>query len=134
MVCLIICTGCVKKTVKHKQSVMHYQDVSRFSLLENVALPFASTIEYYQGQKNIEAGNKADIFYVYFDNCSIDFLVDYYKNTMEQYGWILNQEFNASDAVILHFSSVSRTCFVYIYKQEFSDNSTEKVMLCVAKE
>ncbi|RTL05929.1 hypothetical protein EKK58_06885 [Candidatus Dependentiae bacterium] len=107
-------------------------EVSSFFLLENVALPFSSTVERYL-QEEAFANGRTDTFYAYFPECSVDFLVEYYKNTMEQFGWILEHEFYTIDGVIICFFSVTRICFVYIYKDGINGDTTKKVMLCIGQ-
>lgn len=132
IVCLVFCVSCSQKSFVGKKNTERFQDTSHFPLLENVALPFSSKLEHYLNKEHLNT-SEADTFYVYFPECSVDFLLEYYKNTMEQLGWILGQEFFTIEAVILCFFSVTRTCFVYIYKDHISEYKTKKVMLCVGQ-
>lgn len=129
---LSLLMGCAKqKSVNNKkENTVRIEAISHIPLFQNVAVPFSSTIEQYHA--DTDGTDKSKTVYLYFPAQSVDFIVLYYKNTMEQYGWILSNEFDGSDVVILHFFSVSRTCLVCIYKHSPLQVNTKKIMLCAA--
>lgn len=130
---LSLLTGCAKqKSANNKRkNTVRIDTISHIPLFQNVAAPFSSTIEQYRANDTDEVG-RSETVYLYFPEQAVDFTVLYYRNTMEQYGWILSNEFDGCDVVILHFFSVSRTCLVCIYKNSPLQVNTKKIMLCAA--
>lgn len=100
-------------------------------MLEGVALPFESVIEQEKSERETKTGDA--VFYASFPECAVSFLAEYYKNTMEQSGWILQKEFNTHNSLLLSFFSVSRICLICICKNSRKLPYTKKVMICIGE-
>ncbi|HTM06539.1 MAG TPA: hypothetical protein VL201_04825 [Patescibacteria group bacterium] len=126
--------GCGRQVKSNKKNNAKLKKLVSPPLLEGIAVPFESVIEQENNEKSVLTDKSSDaVFYVHFPECSVLFLDAYYKNTMEQAGWILQKEFDTRNFLILDFCSVSRICLVCIYKDNRHLNNTKKVMLCVGQ-
>jgi hypothetical protein len=126
--------GCIRQDKRYKKNSAKREDSLNVSMLEGIAIPFESVIEQDNSEQcSLTANTGDDVFYINFSECSVDFLTVYYKNTMEQSGWILQKEFNSHDFLILNFFSVSRICLICIYKAPRRLLFTKKIMICVGE-
>jgi hypothetical protein len=126
--------GCIQQKKRYKKDSVKREKILNISMLEGITIPFESVIEEENSEQHALTINAGDaVFYVSFPECLVDFLTEYYKNTMEQSGWVLQKEFNTRDSFILNFISVSRICLVCICKDPRRLQDTKKVMICVGE-
>jgi hypothetical protein len=126
---LLFCCGCTRQRYLVKNIVPVTDLVLQDDLLYDVSIPFGAHIECEYTARNKK---ETSVFQLHIPPKEIVYLEEYFINTMEQKGWLLERSFSTYHFLIIEFHSITRYCLIIIHRQKAKNPLSALITLCIA--